>query len=247
MSLADPSLVNPTSLPRRPRHPDTMHQSTTMQSHDCERCARSFSLLFQLLQHIHDSPAHNPCLACERDFPSARALSLHVQLTGHMRICHRCPLGPTLHLPQDWDSHLIAFNVCQCCDRHCDSPAALREHEAAHAAGPVICFGCPQAYPTHSSMLHHLESGLCTSGCTFRTLNRDAAICNHYCTFLHAPLREDLLLGRNVGAEKPFRCPECFMWFAWISELFEHVEGGCGVGMEGDVIRALVTWMEGRY
>lgn len=126
----------------------------------CGQCDRFFSHPGALEQHlrssVHATQFH--CCDCDRDFVNEHALGQHLTDKVHYRERRANP-------------------HCQECGRQFESERALQQHLSSVAHNPlgnIKCIGhssCKKQFNCPSAMLHHLESGSCSSGMTRQKLN----------------------------------------------------------------------------
>ncbi|KAF2137803.1 uncharacterized protein K452DRAFT_235270 [Aplosporella prunicola CBS 121167] len=132
-------------------------------------CGRHFYASRALEQHqrakrhfVHASQFR--CCDCERDFISERALEQHLTDKIH-------------NIPQRRTSD----RFCEQCNREFGSVRALEQHNSSLVHQPlsnIKCIGgrsgkrgCQRRFSSPSALLHHLESGACSSGLNRQKLN----------------------------------------------------------------------------
>lgn len=100
-------------------------------------------------------------------------------------------------------------------------------------------------------MIIHLESGSCESGICAVDLNRWAAECYQWSSYIDSGYRDDLLDDVDVqfeygyGVAYPFYCPTCNKEFAQLSALFQHVStSSCEEDLHSHIMGKLCWWLE---
>jgi len=151
----------------------------------CGDCNKSFSSLVAMKSHLQSS-LHSTefrCCDCDRQFNSSQSLEQHLQDATHSpKLNHQCQLcrrqfGTAIALKdhiRDKDHPKIK---CDKCSREFLLASALQQHLQSPAHQPLSnlhCIGssCRTKFSTPSGLIHHLESGVCSSGMSRKKLNR---------------------------------------------------------------------------
>ena len=131
----------------------------------CRECDRFFGTDADLRAHKHDFHAsHFRCCDCDQDFRSEQALTQH--------------LANKVHQPIEREA--LSYPCAQC-GREFGNERTLRQHQASGVHKPlsdIPCLDvngsqgpCKRRFASPSALLHHLESGTCSSGWTREKLN----------------------------------------------------------------------------
>lgn len=112
---------------------------------------------------VNTPPQQYRCLDCSRDFVNPNALEAHLRNKVHA-------IRPTLlELPP---------NTCMDCNKTFATAMGLQAHCASRRHNPITpglkCVrpGCTRKFNSPSAMLHHLESGGCSSGINVYSVNK---------------------------------------------------------------------------
>lgn len=143
------------------------HQKSTNHCY-CRRCDRFFVDSGALGQHL-GSPIHAVqfhCCDCDRDFVNEKALYQHLEYKIHKP---RSEPKVSFFSLSDW--------VCEECERGFKDEKGLKQHRLSVVHNPIssiTCIGdsrCKKKFTSPSALLHHLESGACSSKVRRDTLN----------------------------------------------------------------------------
>lgn len=153
----------------------------------CGDCNRVFGTPAALKSHLETSEHSTEfrCCDCDRSFVSSNALEQHLRCKTHKRkanahICQQCrqQYKSAGALAQHAGEHRRQTKAaCQKCSRKFKSTDALEQHMNSvvhHPLGDIRCiFGasCGKTFSSPSALLHHLESGACSSGMSRAALN----------------------------------------------------------------------------
>lgn len=149
----------------------------------CTHCNKSFRKNLDLSQH-QKSTGHFYCRDCDRFFNAAESLDQHLRSRVHEASQFRCcDCDRDFSSEQALEQHLmykvhtvIRDSVCEECGRRFKNKRALEQHKESLIHKPIsnlecLSKGCGKKFTSPSGLLHHLESGLCSSGINRRTLN----------------------------------------------------------------------------
>lgn len=153
----------------------------------CGDCNRAFDTPTALKSHLETSEHSTEfrCCDCDRSFVNTHALDQHLRYKTHKRKtnAHKCR-----HCRQQYKTAgALAEHVrehqrptkarCQKCSQEFKNTDALEQHMNSivhHPLGDIRCiFGasCGKTFSSPSALLHHLESGACSSGMSRAALN----------------------------------------------------------------------------
>jgi hypothetical protein len=124
-----------------------------------------------------------------------------------------------------------------------------KKHKVIHYQPSVECYGCYEIFNEYRGMILHLESGFCTSGTNVLDLNRWAAQCYQWSSYIDAEYRDDMLdnveIRDEYGAVCPFFCPCCLREFSLLSGLFQHVStDSCDETLGSHAMKKLRRWLQ---
>ncbi|KAF8172719.1 hypothetical protein BJ912DRAFT_993276 [Pholiota molesta] len=183
----------------------------------CSGCERQFVCMNALNQHLFDSPKHNWCFDCSRDFSSETALLNHQNSLAHRGRDFQCPFcNGMFKSPSGIAQHIESG--CHKITRH-QVTAAVRKLQIVpdisikRITGPV---DPPTTIRTYFASEASFDGSaykcyLCSK--SFRTL---AGLNSH----LNSPAHDD----------DEFRCPKCKTEFKLISGFVQHLESrSCGL------------------
>ena len=134
----------------------------------CGDCNKPFASESALSDHTRDL-GHSTefrCCDCDRNFKSITALEQHLR-----DATHRPSPSPARDSPDE-----TAKVKCPKCPREFIGARALQQHLQSPRHRPIsdlkcISSSCNKSFSTPSGLLHHLESGKCSSGMNRATLN----------------------------------------------------------------------------
>ncbi|PLB46325.1 hypothetical protein P170DRAFT_457029 [Aspergillus steynii IBT 23096] len=132
------------------------HQKSTGHAF-CKLCNRHFDNDTQLKRHEKDSHAVQfHCCLCDKDFVNNTALVQH--------------LADKIHPISE------ASYRCEACDRTFRNQRSLEQHQLSPAHRPLanltcLTRSCPVRFNCPSALIHHLESGRCSSGWSRQSIN----------------------------------------------------------------------------
>lgn len=221
----------------------------------CHRCDRRFENGSSKRQHLENSSSHNQCEICSYDGPEWTSLLEHYDRTGHRVVCWGCDEGHGVSwIPNSkaYRLHLTRCNVCQECHQHFETRNDLNQHKVVHYMPSVGCYGCDEVFNEYRSMILHLESGFCHSGTDVRDLNRWAAQCFQWESYVDPKYRQDMLervdIRDEYGAVYPFYCPGCEREFSLLSGLFQHVStDSCDETLGSRTMKKLQRWLQNQF
>ena len=151
----------------------------------CPGCSRKFTQLESLQTHQR-STGHCYCSPCDRFFVHPEALGQHLRSPVHATQFHCCDCDRDFvdehalnqHLANKIHSHrAISDHECEECGRGFRNKKALQQHRSSVVHNPLSnlkCVDdsrCKKRFSCPSALLHHLESGSCSSGMTRQKLN----------------------------------------------------------------------------
>jgi hypothetical protein len=148
----------------------------------CGDCNRTFSTASGWKSHLQSSRHSTEfrCCDCDREFRSGASLDQHLRDK-----VHRLPATAGKRRPPCQKQKKAEVNgngstsplQCTKCSREFKTADALQQHLASlkHCPlGKVPCIAgasCKATFPSPSALLHHLESGACSSGMNREKLN----------------------------------------------------------------------------
>jgi len=122
-----------------------------------------------------------------------------------------------------------------------------------HLDSTVECYGCIKMFKTYAAMILHLESGGCCSGIDLLDLNKSAAECPRWRSYLDEDYRSEMLKGQDLSEQYydvvyPFECPGCDRVFAKLSGLFQHTGSeSCTQRLNKGAIVKLVRYLSDQH
>ncbi|GAD92563.1 zinc finger protein, putative [Paecilomyces variotii No. 5] len=149
----------------------------------CTHCGKSFRESWDLSQH-QKSTGHCYCGDCDTLFNTAEALYCHLQSRVHETSQFRCcDCERDFSTENALEQHLmhkvhtiVRGAVCEKCGRKFKNKRGLEQHKKSLIHKPIsnlkcLSKGCGKKFTSPSGLLHHLESGFCSSGINRYTLN----------------------------------------------------------------------------
>lgn len=162
---------------------------------ECPDCLARFPSKCYLADHQRRQ-GHSACGECNRVFGSSQALHAHGQATGHSSEFRCCDCERNFKSDKALEQHLRDKKVhrppppppqlsarddeatfkCPKCPQEFASAQAMQQHLESPRHRPIsnlscISNSCSKKFTTPSGLLHHLESGKCSSGMDRESLN----------------------------------------------------------------------------
>lgn len=152
----------------------------------CGDCNKAFGSTSGLTNHLQSSrhPTEFHCCDCKRDFTNSDALEQHLRDKVHKRprpvVARSKPKSsqpPKQHVQGSVKSIRLPY-TCPKCTKGFKTPKCLKKHLLSLAHNPLSNFqciagaSCKKRFPSLSALLHHLESGACSSGMDYEMIKR---------------------------------------------------------------------------
>ncbi|THV08404.1 hypothetical protein K435DRAFT_824909 [Dendrothele bispora CBS 962.96] len=187
----------------------------------CKSCNRIFVDRQALYQHLRDSPLHNWCFICSKDFEQPTHLLQHNASRVHKAVDMECPLCTAVFKsPSDIASH-IESGGC--------NPKITRHHvtAAVHNMDIIPAISVSRRIDAPPSVIT-----VTTYCATQMAFNGKAYVC-YLCHDEFRTLQGlNMHLNSPVHDEDQFKCPhgKCGKQFSVISALIRHIESeSCGL------------------
>ncbi|KAF9459146.1 hypothetical protein BDZ94DRAFT_1300714 [Collybia nuda] len=211
----------------------------------CAKCNYIFAGAAALKSHYVNSPVHNWCFDCVRDFATTEALNQHSSTKSHKRGKSRNlsqQLSPT---SQDSSPSKRKKPVCTFCGKKFGSPAAMAMHveSGRHGITRHQVTAAVHNLQTVPAISLAPQSGGPVLPLTTVTMDSATHLAfngrSYKCYICHKTYRKLKNLKRHLNSGVPvhdrdeFQCPgeRCNAKFKLISGLIQHIEHGrCGVG-----------------
>ncbi|KAL4260924.1 Zinc Finger C2H2-type Transcription Regulator [Pleurotus pulmonarius] len=181
----------------------------------CQGCSRWFVNVMSLHAHLRDSPLHNWCFQCSRDFSTNTALNQHTQSLAHKDRDLQCPFCRVMFKSPSG----VAFHVESGCHK-------INRHQvtaAVHALGIVPTISVNRRLQGSSNSFPTTLTTYIATEASFNGSKYDCYLCNR---------KFRTLSGLNAHLNSPahdkdeFKCPKCKREFKLISGLVQHIESG---------------------